>query len=276
MSVGPIYGNSAELRGASPRIASAIQVASLQSGVDFSYLVTKAAMESGFDPHIQAKTSSATGLYQFIDQTWLDMVKTHGAKYGLEDYADALESGRVDDAQKRRILELREDPRISAFMAAEYTQGNRQHLEATVGGTIGNTELYLAHFLGPGGAERFLRALRTDPAQEAAAVLPQAAEANKAIFYRNGQPRSLGEVYDRFAAKFADHAVATADPVETGRVPVDPAAAPYGRSRDLDSGSSQPSRWTPSSMPTLRMTSATQLYLMSLSMPGVERDEDPA
>ncbi|WP_119461144.1 transglycosylase SLT domain-containing protein [Rhodospirillaceae bacterium SYSU D60014] len=277
MSVGPIHGNSAELRGVSPQITSAIQMASLRSGVDFSYLVTKAAMESGFDPHIQAKTSSATGLYQFIDQTWLDMVKTHGAKYGLGGYATALESGHADDALKQKILDLREDPKISAFMAAEYTRGNRNYLEGTVGGRIGDTELYLAHFLGPGGAEKFLRALRADPGQDAASILPQAAEANRAIFYRNGQPLSLEDVYDRFAAKFADRAIAAAGPTEAGRQPIEPDAQATASAGGAEAGSTRPSHWMPSPVqspgPALRMSYATQLYLLSLSMPGGEPDE---
>jgi hypothetical protein len=281
MSVNPIRANDAAVPGASPQVAKAIQMASLRSGVDFSYLVTKAAMESGFDPGIAAKTSSASGLYQFIDETWLEMIAAHGAKYGLGDYAEALRSGNADKALKQQILDLRGDPKISALMAAEYTRSNREHLEQTVGGRIGNTELYLAHFLGPGGAEKFLRALQLDPSQSAADLLPAAAKANRGVFYeKNGRPRSLSEVYDRFAARFADHAFAMAkatdvrggiagsNPAEVGTRPAtsdgagpSPTRSPYG---------------VPATLPDVRMHYTTRLYLLSLSMPDLGRDKDRA
>src|SRR3546814_19009170 len=116
--------------------------------------MAKAAVESGYRTDVKAPTSSATGLYQFIERTWLGMVEEHGAKYGLEDYAKALESGSVDGKARRAILDLRADPKLSALMAAEYARANKAHLERSVGGTLGDTELYLPHFLGPAGHER--------------------------------------------------------------------------------------------------------------------------
>lgn len=278
MSVNPIRANDAALPGASPQVAKAIQMASLRSGVDFSYLVTKAAMESGFDPGIEAKTSSASGLYQFIDETWLEMIAAHGAKYGLGDYAEALRSGNADKALKQQILDLRGDPKISALMAAEYTRSNREHLEQTIGGRIGNTELYLAHFLGPGGAEKFLRALQSDPSQSAADLLPAAAKANRGVFYENGRPRSLSEVYDRFAARFADHAfaMAKATDVRGGIAGSNPAEvdARAATSGGAGRGPTRSSYGVPASLPDVRMHYTTRLYLLSLSMPDLRRDKD--
>lgn len=208
----------ADFGGAPADVRSAVRLASAETGVDFSYLMAKAAVESSFRPDAKAPTSSATGLYQFIESTWLDMVERHGAEHGLEAEAAALQSGSVDRTTRREILDLRKDPKLAAAMAAEYTRENVDHLRRTVGGTIGNTERYLAHFLGAGGAEDFLRAMRADPDQAAAEVMPSAAKSNRSIFYRNGAPRSLEEVYDHFAAKF-DGTTATA--IAEGGAPKD-------------------------------------------------------
>ena len=194
----------AVFRGAPQEIADAIRNASAESGVSFSYLMAQAAVESGFRADAKAPTSSATGLYQFIERTWLDMVREYGDKFGLGHYADALESGRVDRDLRREILDLRKDPKTAAQMAAQYACENQDRLERTVGGRIGDTELYLAHFLGPAGAARFLKAWRSDPGQAAAEVLPDAARANRSIFYDRKGTRSLDQVYRHFAAKFRD------------------------------------------------------------------------
>lgn len=194
-------------------VVSALRQASQRTGVDFSYLMAKAAQESGLDPAAKARTSSATGLFQFIESTWLGMMEENGGKYGLSELSAKI--GRradgscfvADPADRAAILELRKDPRIAAFMAAEYARDNRDRLRAQVGGEIGGAELYMAHFLGAGGASRFLNALKRDADQPAAALLPEAAAANRAVFYdKSGRARSVGEIFDRFAARFGDAA----------------------------------------------------------------------
>lgn len=205
-------------RGANPpaEVVSAVQNASAKTGVNFAYLMEKAAVESGYDSTAKAPTSSATGLYQFTEQTWLRMVNDHGAENGLGKYADAIDvngNGKAvvaDPKMQREILDLRNDPRASALMAAEFARDNRDDLQASVGGKIGSTELYLAHFLGSGGAAKFLGALRQNPNTPAATVMPEAAAANKGVFYdETGRAKSLKEVYDRFAAKFDGTAAPT-------------------------------------------------------------------
>lgn len=195
------------LTSAAPRpVLQAIEKASLSTGVDFAYLVGKAAAESSFNPKAKAKTSSATGLYQFIDKTWLTMVKKYGEKYGLGDYAAKIDdSGRVKNASVRReILALRRDPEKSAMLAAEFAKENKEVLDQTWGGDVGATELYLAHFLGAGGAAAFLKARDDNPLQTGADVFPQAALSNRNVFYnsKTGQARSLEEIYAFFDHKF--------------------------------------------------------------------------
>lgn len=194
-------------------VVAAIQGASARTGVDFAYLVEKAGVESNFDPSIKSSTSSATGLYQFVDQTWLDMVATHGQKHGLSNYAamiDRKPSGRLevhDAKMKQKILDLRKDPKTAALMAAEYTAQNQKHLENKVGGKIGDTELYLAHFMGAGGASKFLNTMKQDAQTIGAKIFPAAARANKNVFFdKSGHARSLKEIHAFFDKKFGGSA----------------------------------------------------------------------
>lgn len=180
---------SAEVQGAIARAAT-------RTGVDFDYLLAQARLESGLDPSAKAQTSSATGLYQFIDSTWLRTLDRHGAKHGME-WADSAihPGGRVPDAATRNhLLSLRYDADASSLMAAELTRENAEGLRTVLGREPQPAELYLAHFLGLGGAQKFLGALGNDPGQSAAALMPQAARANRSIFYSAGSPRSVGEV----------------------------------------------------------------------------------
>lgn len=200
---------ASQTMGLAQRVTQAVKQASANSGVEFSYLLKNAETESSLNPTAKAKTSSATGLFQFVEQTWLRMVKTYGEKYGLADAAGRISIGsdgvaRVTDrTAKKEILALRKDPEVSACMAAELTNENKEALTSKVGGKIGRTELYLAHFLGSGGAANFISAMRANPNAKAADVLPTAASANASVFYdKNGQPKTLSQVYQRFAQKF--------------------------------------------------------------------------
>ena len=185
-------------------VRSAIASAAAKTGVDFNYLLGQAQIESGLRPNAKARTSSATGLYQFIDASWLSVVKDHGAKHGVAWAADAIgKGGRVATPQLRQaILDLRKNPHIASALAAEHASDNKRALEAKLGRTATGADLYMAHFLGLGGAKAFLTALDNNARQPAAALFPSAARANRGVFYASsGQARSLGEIYERFSAK---------------------------------------------------------------------------
>ncbi len=189
----------------SAEVLNGIQQASASTGVDFSFLMAQAAKESGFNPDAKAKTSSPSGLYQFVEQTWLSVVRKHGAEYGLGDMASKIriaDDGKLvvaDRALRKEILDLRRDPEIAAAMAAEHAADNEARLDAKLDREVQPVDLYLAHFLGLQGAVNFLRAMEENPDQSAAALSPRAAAANKSIFYNaDGQPRSLKQIYDRF------------------------------------------------------------------------------
>lgn len=180
------------------QVQAAIGRAAQATGTDFDYLLAQARLESGLDPAARARTSSAAGLYQFVDATWRETLARHGEEHGLGWAAQAL-----DDPDRRAdIMALRFDPAAAATMAGELAADNRAALTAATGREPGPAELYLAHFLGAEGATRFLRAEQADPDASAAAQLPRAAAANRSIFYHaNGAARSLGEVHALISAK---------------------------------------------------------------------------
>lgn len=190
------------------RVQSAIQLASSKTGVDFDYLLGQAKIESGLNARARSGTSSATGLYQFVEQSWLAVVKKHGAEHGLGWAADSIgqtAGGRFsvsDGATRSAILALRNDPDVASLMAAEHASDNKSALEGSLGRDANGTDLYMAHFLGIGGAKKFLSAMASNPGASAASLFPQAAGANRSIFYAsNGQPRSLSAIYQRFSDK---------------------------------------------------------------------------
>lgn len=191
---------------AAPHVLQAIKSASVKTGVNFAYLVEQAAAESSFDEEAKSASSSATGLYQFIESTWLNMVKKYGHKHGLGAMANKIgENGKVGDpAVRRTILDLRKDADKAALFAAEFAAENKAYLKRHVGGDIGSTELYFAHFLGAGGAAGFLNAMKENAMDTAADLFPKAAQANRNVFYdsKTGEARTLAGVYDYFAKKF--------------------------------------------------------------------------
>lgn len=210
------------------KVTAAVKTAAEKTGVDFSFLMQKAATESSFNPNAKAKSSSATGLFQFIEQTWLKTVKEHGDKYGLDTEAAKIQirdDGKavVSDAKARQqILNLRKDPEISALMAGEFCADNQDYLESNTKCEVGATELYLAHFMGAGGAAKFINSREINGDAVAAQLFPAAARANKSIFYdRAGQARSLNDIYDNFAKKFND---GTASSLSTAKAPPSRAA----------------------------------------------------
>ena len=194
--------------GAGDRINSAIQAASRSTGTSFDFLLRTAVRESALDPTAKASTSSARGLFQFIDTTWLAMVKEEGPRYGLAQQASAIEktaNGRyvVPDPTKRaEILKLREDPSVSALMAGALASRNADYLSTNIGRQPTSGELYIAHFLGASGARKLISLAQNQPSTSAASAFPEAAHANRPIFYKpDGSPRNAADVYAGLVAK---------------------------------------------------------------------------
>jgi hypothetical protein len=202
------------------RIAGAIKQAAGTTGANFQYLLATAKMESDFNPTAGASTSSAHGLYQFIDQTWLGTVKEAGAQLGYGQYADAISkssSGSYsvsDPTARTAIMKLRDDPVVASAMAGILTQSNSFNLTGKIGRRPTDAELYMAHFMGVGGAARLILNAEDNPQASGAALFPNAAVANRSIFYdSSGRARSVSDVYSVLTSRYA--AAASSQPIRS-------------------------------------------------------------
>lgn len=214
--------------GISSRIEQAFDAASGSTGTSFQYLLDTARRESSLRSDAKAPTSSASGLFQFVEGTWLKTLKEEGPSLGLGQYADAISktaSGRYqvnDPSTREAILALRDDPDVSALVAGAFTRRNAEQLKGDIGRDATSGELYIAHFLGAKGASSLIDAAGRDPQAAAADLFPQAARANPAIFYDGARERSVAEVYANLTAQHggapltvnAGQMVARLDPIE--------------------------------------------------------------
>ena len=188
-------------------LAYVLTAAGDRNGVDFDYLLQTAMRESSLNPQAKAQTSSAVGLFQFLEGTWLQVMKEDGPRLGYGDIASAIERSADGDyfvrdpGARSEILALREDPRIAADLAAAFTKSNGDYLNQRFGRMPSAGELYIAHFMGAQGAERMFTAGLQNPDQIAANLFPRQAAANRAIFYSDGQPRTIREVYRVLVSK---------------------------------------------------------------------------
>lgn len=182
-------------------LAYVLNAAGDRNGVDFDYLLQTAMRESSLNPQAKAQSSSAVGLFQFLEGTWMQVMKQEGPRLGYGQYAGQIVSDgdggyTVRDPEARaKILKLREDPQIASDLAAAFTKSNGDYLAAKFGRMPSAGELYIAHFLGAQGAEKMFNAGLQNPDQIAAKLFPKQAAANAAIFYADGAPRTIRQVY---------------------------------------------------------------------------------
>jgi hypothetical protein len=99
-------------------------------------------VESAGNANAKNPLSTATGLGQFIESTWLRMMR---------DYRPDL-AGTMSRAE---LLALRIDPTLSREMVQNLARENENFLRAR-GHRVDAGRLYLSHFLGPAGAHRVL------------------------------------------------------------------------------------------------------------------------
>jgi hypothetical protein len=158
------------------------------TGFPLNPLLTTAAVESGFragamppiDPNTGKRASGAVGLFQFIPTTWNMMMSKYAAKYGIAPGTPPT------------------DPRANALLGAEFLKENMAQLLSRLKKPISSTDLYLAHFLGAGGAAQFLQGSPDDVAATGPGM-EKPAKANPTIFYdKSGKPRTYAEIYKLF------------------------------------------------------------------------------
>jgi len=152
------------------KVAMAIEKASRLVGVDTALMYAIAKQESAFNPEAKAKGTTAKGLFQFIKGTWEGMVKTYGNKFPILKERDAL------------------DPEANALAGALYIKENADILsKAKI--AVDATSIYAAHFLGSSGAKKLFSLKSSEIAAE---KMPDAAKANKSVFYKTdekGKPK---------------------------------------------------------------------------------------
>jgi hypothetical protein len=149
-----------------------------ETDTDPALMMTIAEKESGFRTSIEAATSTAAGLYQFIEQTWFSIIAHSGRKFGLEREAD----------------QLIYDPISEKYLVLDLSRCTRPQDR-------------LCELLSPEDSARFMSALAEDPTQSAAKLLPQAAEEHRDLFYtasrKKRRPRSVGAVYTKYLASIS-------------------------------------------------------------------------
>lgn len=168
------------------RVQPTISAAANAVGFDEKIALSVAGVESSYRIGVQSRdkngkiASSAVGLFQFTKDTWKEQMGKHAEKYGIPKNATP------------------DDPVANSLLGAEYLKSNKAYLERTTGKSVGDTELYAAHFFGAGGATKFLNADRN---ASAAMVMPAASAANQAIFFDGARQRTVDEVYQILNAK---------------------------------------------------------------------------
>lgn len=173
------------LPGIRPDVQAALAEASRRTGVSETYLRNTAGIESSFRPDAAARTTSARGLFQHLDDTWNELVRKYGAELGVPANAD------------------RNDPRWSALMGAAYARENQAVLRRSLGRDPTDVELYMAHFLGATGGSQFLQARAQNGSGIAATDFPEAAAQNRPVFFHaNGQPKTYDQIMEERTARF--------------------------------------------------------------------------
>lgn len=253
-------------------VTGAVKRASASTGAQFDFLMKMAARESGFDPNAKAKTSSAAGLFQFIEQTWLSTVKKYGAQHGLGDAAAKITKspdGRytVGDPEARNsILSLRFDADKASAMAGELANENRRSLESRLGRAVSSADLYTAHFLGPSGAVKLLSATSN---VKAADLVPEAAAANRPVFYDGARAKTVGEVVASIAKSMGEAVQAPTD-----AAPEQNFAAPVTAYKNFVINTfSAPARTIASSTPGLSAMALGVIDALDATMMRETRDE---
>ncbi|MFM9161537.1 MAG: transglycosylase SLT domain-containing protein [Methylocystis sp.] len=177
--------------------------------MDPALLMAIADKESNFSLRAKARTSTASGLFQFVEKTWLHAIKIFGGRHGRAEESKAVAgqegvSLNASPLKRSQILNLRMDPYLSAVLAAEMLKKDGAKIAEKIGRPLTAGETYLIHFLGTDDAEKFLNVLEENPNLSAAALLPRPARANRPIFYesRGGRlsARSVRDVHEAFEA----------------------------------------------------------------------------
>ena len=184
-----------------PVVAGAILSAAAASDIDPHLLAALAWRESRFDPNARNHFSSATGLLQFTNSTWLRAMQLFGARHHAAAYAEQIKkdaSGTLAVADKRlqtAIMRLRSDPVLSTAIAADVICEQRNAMAIRLGREVGLADLYLLHVLGVGGSSRFLAALANHPTASSQSVASRKVLRQAGLLARDGHPMTVANTF---------------------------------------------------------------------------------
>jgi hypothetical protein len=163
-----------------------VDLSKIKVEVDKSIIDAIIGVESGGDRYAKNPKSSATGLGQFVEDTWLDIMRRHEAEL-------------VKGMSEAQILALRKDPALSRkateYYAAENAAGLLRNGEAATGQNV-----YLSHFLGLGDALKVLKAAPGTPVN--GLVNQRSIDSNRSIL----QGKTVDQVQAWAGNKVNDHA----------------------------------------------------------------------
>ena len=206
-------------------VTAAVQAGAERTGMGFDYLIRTAQKESSLNPTAKAGTSSATGLFQFIEQTWLQIVKADGSKHGLQRYADAIETkgGGIRCPIRRCATKFSISgmiPQPAPFWPVNCRAAMALRWRRRLAASPRMVNCNIAHVMGARGAAGLIREAAANPSRTAAGLYPDEAAANRGLFYdrNSGQARSVGQLYAVLTAGFGSGAMvqtASAAPTDT-------------------------------------------------------------
>jgi hypothetical protein len=179
-------------------------------GAEFTALLAQVVGESSFKPHAENKRTGAAGPFQFVKNTWLAMVRSHGEEFGIKPELvrqitlDAKGRAKVaDPSALKDVLDLRHDVALSSRMAVKYRDDSRAHLTRMLHRPPSDAEVHLAFLLGPTGATHLIHAAAVTPNRASSEVVAPAVAANPSLFHdKSGRVRSAAEAVAFLTEKY--------------------------------------------------------------------------
>lgn len=164
---------------------AAMAKAAIASGVPLGELVSFFSIESGMKAGAKniGGHSTAGGLGGMTAPTFKSLIRVHHQKYGLSKNVSRFNAY------------------ANAAMTAEYIKQNRSLLQQALKRDITTSEIYMAHFLGPGTAIQVLKAKGNRPVTSVVRV----SKGNARLFYTKGRPLTVAQFRASMDRKVANH-----------------------------------------------------------------------
>ncbi len=188
-----------------------------KTDTDFKLLVITAMIESDLGRVTISSKSTARGIYQYIEPTWLVLMKRYGGRIGYQHYSDSITFNaqtRTPEVKggmitRQKILDLRYDNKIAALIKAYQIKDEKRILETYKNGqNITVTDHYIAHMLGLSLARTFYKLKNTESDFILANLkdrnFKEAVSLNKSFFYtQTGDALNASQAYVQFDRKIS-------------------------------------------------------------------------